>query len=412
MRALPALLLVACAGSQGASTTPDEAPLPSREEALRTTGAASRGPADALVTLVEFSDFECPYCAEAAGLVEALRERYPEDLRVVFRHFPLSFHEAARPVHEAAVAVREQGGDPAFWRFHDRIYATRDLELGAVLDAAEAAGASRATVREAVAAERHAGTIDEDLAVGVRLGVTGTPTFILNGRLLFGAPALEEFAALVEAARDEARALVASGVPRGEVSARVTEAIGGPLPDDPDAPPPAPERAPRQGPSTAPIVVHVFADHPCIGCARTRPDLERLVRAFGGDVQVVHRFLPLEIHPGAALVAEAGVEVHAQVGDAGFRAFQASLDGAPALLDTAQLVALASAIEGVDADALRLALGDRRHRERVAADARAGRRLGIRATPTYVVGTRVLPARATFPELEAAADDAIDALGL
>ncbi|MEO0324758.1 MAG: thioredoxin domain-containing protein, partial [Myxococcota bacterium] len=253
------LALSACGGASGAGGPATELPLPSTEEALATRGAPSRGPDDALVTLVEFSDFECPYCARAATVVEGLRARFEGDLRVAFRHFPLSFHERARPAHEAAVEVRAQGGDDAFWAFHDAVYASRDLSLGGLVRAAEAAGANGERVRQTLRREVHAAAVDDDLAAGVALGVTGTPTFLLNGRLVLGAPAPDAFAALIDEARAEAAALVASGVPRADASARITEALGGPAPDPELAEPLAvPDDAPRAGPEGAPITLHVF----------------------------------------------------------------------------------------------------------------------------------------------------------
>ena len=414
MRALPLALVaaVACAGTPRAATAPD-VPLPSRETALRTRGAPARGPADALVTLVEFSDFECPYCANAAELVEVLRARFPEDLRVVFRHFPLSFHEDARPAHEAAVEVRAQGGDDAFWAFHDRVYATRDLSLEGLGAAAEAAGVSAARVRDAVAREVHAGTVDEDLAAGVSLGVNGTPTFLLNGRLVLGAPPPEEFVALIDATRSEAAALVASGVPRAEVSARITDALGGP-PPEPElrAPLTIPPTAPRQGPADAPVAVHVFRDHPCVGCGAVTADLARLRRAFGDDVQIVHRSFPLSIHPGARRAAEALLAVHSAGGEDARAAFEAALLSASPALDADALGAMASRIGAGLGDAVTEALADRRHRAAVEADRREAERVGLRITPSFVVGRRVLAFGAGFRELEEAADLMLEADGL
>ncbi len=406
------LLLVSfgCAGATSARTPTAEAPLPSPREALQTRGAPSRGPADALVTLVEFSDFECPYCARAAAVLEQLGERFPDDLRLVFRHFPLSFHEDARPAHEAAVEVRAQGGDAAFWAFHDRIYATGDLSLAGLAAAAEAAGANPARVRRAIAAEAHAGTVDEDLAVGVSLGVTGTPTFLLNGRLVLGAPPPDVFAALIDQARAEAQALVASGVPRSEVSRRITEALGGPPPDPELAEPLAiPTGAPQQGPSTAPVVVHVFTDHPCVGCDAFHADLARLRRAFGGDLQVVHRAYPLEVHPSAALVAEALVAAYAAGGAAGHDALRAALRQAPPALSEAELVALAADARAELEAPVAAALAERRHRALVEADRQEARRLGLRVTPAVVIGRTVLPYGADFRALEAAAALALEA---
>lgn len=160
-----------------------------------------RGDARAPVTLVVFSDFQCPYCQVVEETVTALRDRYGDRLRVVWKNAPLPFHARAEPAAELALEARAQKGDAAFWTAHDALMSRRgrlgDDDLRAV---AASLGLDVTAAMNAVAAHKHAARIREDLALAAQLGVEGTPTFFVNGRRLVGAQPLERFAALVERA--------------------------------------------------------------------------------------------------------------------------------------------------------------------------------------------------------------------
>jgi protein-disulfide isomerase len=155
------------------------------------------GPADAPVTIVEFSDFQCPFCARAGPIVKQLNARYPEQVRIVYRHFPLdSIHPRARPAAEAAACADEQG---AFWPYHDLIFANmRALSDEDLARYAEEVGIDSEKFAQCVAEGRHRDQVERDLQEGRRVGVSGTPAFFVNGRMLGGAQPLEEFVRLIE----------------------------------------------------------------------------------------------------------------------------------------------------------------------------------------------------------------------
>jgi protein-disulfide isomerase len=173
----------------------------STEDATLTLAVAEprdhiRGPRTAPVTLVEYGDFECPYCGQAYPVVKELEARMGERLRVVFRHFPLK--EVHPHAEHAAEAAEAAGAQRQFWQMHDMLYERQDaledtdligygLELGLDLDRFQvelAQGVHRARVRE-------------DFMSGVRSGVNGTPTFFINGRRHDGAWDLESLAEAV-----------------------------------------------------------------------------------------------------------------------------------------------------------------------------------------------------------------------
>jgi protein-disulfide isomerase len=158
-----------------------------------------RGPVEAPVTLVEYGDYQCPYCGEAHPIVKSLLDLEPNAIRFVFRHFPItSIHPYAEIAAEAAEAAGAQG---KFWQMHDWIYEHQEtiapddlLAAAAVLDLDVNIFAADMT------AHRHEKKIREDFMSGVRSGVNGTPTFFINGVRHDGGYQLEDLLAAIEQA--------------------------------------------------------------------------------------------------------------------------------------------------------------------------------------------------------------------
>jgi protein-disulfide isomerase len=157
----------------------------------------SLGPDQAPVTIIEFSDYQCPYCRRAEPVIQQLLERYPTEVRFVFRHFPLDrIHSLARGAAEAAACANEQG---RFWEYHRGLFA-----VGAKFDAeslqqrASEAELDLEAFRICVEERRFQADIDADLADGRRAGVSGTPAFFVNGIRMDGARPLDDFVAIIE----------------------------------------------------------------------------------------------------------------------------------------------------------------------------------------------------------------------
>lgn len=158
----------------------------------------SRGPEDAPVTIIEFSDFNCPFCKRVEPTLKTLRLRYPDRIRLVFRQFPLEMHPRARPIAEASVCAAEQGED-VFWKFHDGVFATgKPLSDDEILALAESVGADGTALQACLASGRAAKVVERDLADGEAAGVTGTPAFFINGIRLSGAQPADAFVKLIE----------------------------------------------------------------------------------------------------------------------------------------------------------------------------------------------------------------------
>ncbi|MCA9704919.1 MAG: DsbA family protein, partial [Myxococcales bacterium] len=183
----------------------------------------SLGPADALVTVVVFSDFQCPFCADLAPVVHALPQRH-DDVRVVFRQLPLPNHPMARPAALAALAADRQG---KFWEMHDALFERRgDLDDDALEDLAEGLGLDLARFAEDRADPALEQRVQQDEELAGRAGVRGTPASFVNGHFLGGAQSAEGFDAVIEQERKAAQALVDAGTPPGAVLERLLEQEG------------------------------------------------------------------------------------------------------------------------------------------------------------------------------------------
>src|SRR5262245_35864450 len=182
-------------------------PPPASRVEVSTDGAPVRGAADAPVTVVEFSDFECPFCKQTHPTLKQLLDRYPGKVRLAYRDFPLdSIHPQARRAAEAARCAQDQG---KFWEYHDLLF-TQSPQL-APEDLRRYAGQVGVDVTKfdsCLAAGTHKAAVQRDLDDGNRLGITGTPAFFVNGRTLTGAQPLEAFTRLIE---QELAGVAASG---------------------------------------------------------------------------------------------------------------------------------------------------------------------------------------------------------
>ena len=148
-------------------------------------GSPAKGPANAKITIVEFSDFQCPYCIKAIGHLDAALKAFPKDVRLVYKHFPLESHGQARMAAQASLAAEQQG---KFWPMHDRLYAqSRQISRMNVLNWAKELGMDMPKFVAALDSAAVKGQVDRDVKEGDRIGVQGTPTVFVNGKKYQGA---------------------------------------------------------------------------------------------------------------------------------------------------------------------------------------------------------------------------------
>jgi len=232
-----ALGLAACGKADLAPADGQFAPLPGPDDvkpnlsrmvvgerwpALYPDDAPIKGAAEPLVTIVEYSDFECPFCGSFAATLDELSAAYPEDVRVVFQQFPLGMHPGAEPAARASIAAQAQG---RFWAMHDRLF--RERHAGGEERLVEIAGELgldterfEADLKDAVTAQRVAAEQDW----GKQIGVRSTPNFFINGIRVEGALKPDALRKLVEAEREGSQQLIDAGATRKQVYARYMRA--------------------------------------------------------------------------------------------------------------------------------------------------------------------------------------------
>jgi protein-disulfide isomerase len=171
-------------------------PDPSRRYAVSTSGSPIKGDPDAKLAIVEFSDFQCPFCSRVAPTLAQIEEEYGDQVRIVFKHLPLSMHPKAPAAHAAAEAAHRQG---RFWEMHDRIFAEQQaMSPEKYLDYAREIGLDIEQFQQDIASADVKQRIEADTAEASKLGVSGTPAFFVNGRFLSGAQPFSAFKALID----------------------------------------------------------------------------------------------------------------------------------------------------------------------------------------------------------------------
>ncbi len=169
---------------------------PPRVEPIIGDYSPSRGPADAPIVLVEYTDFQCPFCGRVQPTLETLRERYGDSIRMVFKHLPLAMHQQARFAAEASLCVGDQDG---FWPMHHWLFTNhKAISRETVLAQAVEQGLDVDALNACLDEGTHAADVEADLKEAGSFGITGTPGFVVNGRILTGAQPLENFVKIID----------------------------------------------------------------------------------------------------------------------------------------------------------------------------------------------------------------------
>ncbi|MCD4748728.1 MAG: thioredoxin domain-containing protein [Thermoanaerobaculales bacterium] len=169
---------------------------PPRVKPVIDENTTGHGSVDAPVVLVEYTDFQCPYCGRVQPTLIELRERYGDNITTLFKNLPLAMHSQARFAAEAALCAGDQDG---FWLLHEWLFAnSRDIKPETVYAQAEVLGLDVKALEACVSAGTHRGIVDADLKEAASFGITGTPGFVINGRILTGAQPLENFVKVID----------------------------------------------------------------------------------------------------------------------------------------------------------------------------------------------------------------------
>jgi protein-disulfide isomerase len=359
--------------------------------------APARGPANAAVTIVVFSDFECPYCKRFEAVLDRLRKTY--DVRVVWRDLPGGAHPRAEPAAQLARAALDQRGETGFWEVHDALFASKTLEEEDFDRIANASGLDVAKALKAVRTHAFRKEIDRDYAVSDDFDVAGTPHSFVNGRRVIGAWSYDRIARIVDAESKRAKGvtgqvydtLTKDGVPRGTPMEKTIE-------DGPGAP--------FRGATKAKVTIQEVGDYQCPFCKRADATIEKLLEAYPGQLKIVWRDDPIPSHADAPLAAEAAREAFAQKGSAGFTRMQKLLFENQKALGRADLDRYA-AIVGLDAPRFARALDTHVHRAAVEADGKRALDAGVTGTPAFFIGPYYVSGAAPYAKLRRRVDLAL-----
>jgi protein-disulfide isomerase len=368
------------------------------------------GDPEAPVTIVEFSDFQCPVCAQYFQQTwPALKEQYVDTGRVyyVFKDLPLtSIHPQAFKAHEAARCAYELGGDEAYWQMHDRLFEGQqewsgnpehsDVFNGYAGDIGLDQGAFAACLESG----RQADAVQADTDEGFGLGVNGTPTFFIGGYPFSGAHPIQNFDQIITLAEnDELRDAIGESIAAAQAQQQ-QQAQPRPTMAPVDVPI---GDAPIMGDPDAPVTIVEYSDYQCPFCVRhfqeTMPQLlEDYIDA--GKVRYVFKDFPLtSIHPQAVKAAEAarcareisGNDAYWEMHD---RLFEGQQDWSDNIEFETVFKGYAGDL-GVDQAAFDECLDSGRHADAVRADLQEGAGFGVTGTPAFFINT--LPLRGAQP---------------
>ncbi len=398
------------------------APTPSPAQAQKGPGAGTevykvptgdsptKGGKQPKVTIVEFSDFQCPFCSRVTGTIDQLLKDYGDDISVTFRHNPLPFHNNAMPAAEAAEAARAQG---KFWEMHDKLFANQqNLDRPTLEKLAGEVGLNLAKFKTALDKEEYKERIKKDMDDAAKFGARGTPNFFINGRNLRGAQPIDAFKSVIDEEIKKADAKIAGGTPRGQVYAALTkdglDKAAAPAPQQRPGEPDQTTRfraevkgAPVKGAKDALVTIVQFSDFQCPFCSRVEPTIAKVMDEYKGKVRVVWRDLPLPFHPNAM---PAAIAARAAGEQGKFWEMHDKIFADQQHMDRPTYEKYAQEL-GLNMGKFKAALDAEKGKEAIQADAAAGGKIGARGTPAFFINGKFLSGAQPFEMFKTKIDD-------
>lgn len=343
-----------------------------------------KGPKDALVTVVIFSDFQCPFCSRVEPTLAKVTEKFGKDVRIVWKDNALPFHKDAKPAAGLGRAAYAKGGDALFWKVHDKMFADqKQIGRDGLLATAKEFGIPEADAIAAIDG-KYAKRIEQSMAQANDMNARGTPHFFVNGRRLSGAQPYEKFEALINDQLKIANELVKKGVSRDKVYEEIMKtAKGASEPEKKDVPAPTASN-PSKGAKNGKIVIQEFSDFQCPYCGRARDSIKKVMEEYGSEVQFVWRHMPLSFHADAKLASEAAQEAFAQQGNDGFWKYHDKLYDNQKSIGRADLEKYAQE-QGLDMARFKKALDEHTHAKTIEADMAVAGKAGVNGTPAFTI---------------------------
>jgi len=360
--------------------------------------APTLGPDTAAVTVVMFSDFECPFCTQGLQTLKRLRDLYPDDVRIAYKALPLDNHPNALLAAMAARSAQAQG---KFWEFHDLLFSGRALDPGVILAYAKHVELDMDTLIRDLDTLEYGPEVRRDSRQARRLGVSSTPTFFINGRKLSGAKPLSEFDRIIgeelryaddlRGAGVAAQDLYAETLHGGFEAVEYAEGRRGLNPDGVYAVPLG--DSPRKGSDTAPVTIVSFGDFACPFCAKGHETMQRIQAHYGDKLRMVHKHKPLPFHRLADPAARAAVAAQAQ---GKFWEFHDALYAVGPKYGLDDLRDIAKQL-GLDMQSFDSMMSSQAAADHVEKDLALSMALGVNGTPAYFINGR--PLEGAYPEI-------------
>ncbi|WP_437759232.1 DsbA family protein [Sorangium sp. So ce1389] len=376
--------------------------------------APAKGPATALVTIVEWSDFQCPFCSKVVPTLDELVKTYGDKIRFVWKNNPLPFHQRAEPAAELAMEARAQKGEKGFWDAYDLLWKNQQkLNDEDLLGYAKELGLDVEKVKAAIATKKHNASISADQELADDLQASGTPHFFINGRRLVGAQPIDKFKTIIDEEIKKSEGLLAKGVAAKDLYAEIIkDGKEPPPPERKEVAPPAPN-SPWKGGEKAKVVMQVFSDFECPFCKRVEDTVSQISKTYGDKLKIVWRHRPLPMHKNAPLASEAAQEAYAQKGNAGFWAYHEVLfknQGQPEAFSRASLEKYAEE-QDLDMTKFKKALDANTHKAFVDAENSVADKAGISGTPAFVVNGYFISGAQPFSKFKKLIDKAMKEAG-
>jgi protein-disulfide isomerase len=374
-----AMVALLCSAQSGA---------PTAQPATPSSGTASPASAEPELTVVEFSDFMCPYCSKMVPVMDQLVKSYPGHVRLIVKDFPLEFHHGSELAHEACLAAKAQG---KYWEMYHLLFANQhQLSRPYLSGYARQLDLDMAKFENALDTHEYRPEIRESVAEGKALGVTGTPTFFVKGKRLDGTQSFDAFEGQVQAA-------LGANQPHVEKPKPVAKRV--------DV---VPTSAPVRGSPDATVTITEYADFQCPFCANARSSLDQVLREYPGRVKLVFKSFPLDFHADSRLAHQAALAADKQ---GQFWPMHDLVFSRQRAMKRDDLFAMAKSL-GLDMDRFTKDLESEQVRAQIVAEQAEGKQRGVQGTPTFFIDGEELVGAASVMQFEGKIDQILRAKGI
>ncbi len=375
------------------------------------------GKRDAPVTMVIFSDYQCPYCSRVEKSFDQVKTEYgPDKVRIVWKDRPLSFHPNAKPAAEAGQGVLALKGNDAFWKFHKVAFENqKDLSRESYEKWAQAAGVNIAAFKKGLDAHTWQAKVEADDGLANKISAGGTPATFVNGIKIGGAVPYENFKKVIDEQLQKAAAKVSAGTAKDKVYVALSKEQfkkeAEPEEEKEDSKsvwkvPFNPKLNPSQGGDKALVTIQVFSDFQCPYCKKVEPTFAKIKETYGDKVRFVWRNEPLPFHPRAKPAAEMAWEARAQKGDKGFWEAHDKLFEMQPKLDDADLEKVAADMK-LDVSKVKAAIKDEKYIKEIMADHKVAQEFAVNGTPHMFVNGRRISGAVPFESFKPIIDEEI-----